>query len=332
MKTETLRLRSLTTTCLIVLLTTVVHAQLTLDVTFSNGEVKQIEYFDDPENISKWELKISPIALGEAGTDFFGIQLLPKYRINSRIAVEGRFLSPYGKSTNGISSSADPLITKTFMELGAIGHFTFFRGERLKKMLVSVEYESRGGKNLVYKVKLPVKKEYALIGDFGLGYLRFLSGLSYSIPNPEDPLDKIGYRGGPVTSLGLNLGTSLQMTRSLKIVSNGISRSFVNIGTLSASLTYGLENDLSIYESTSSGYVDRTNEISELTIQALGWRAGIDQVAGLKNSGIGILFGIEFGKLPMYSIVHPTSGGSIESKSLFFAIKLGLSLGANPWK
>jgi hypothetical protein len=319
MKAETLRFSSVAATCFILLLTSVVFAQSTFDVTFENGEVKQVVYYDDPQNLSKWELKISPIALGEAGTDFFGIQLLPKYRITSRIALEGRFLSPYSKSTAGE-------LATTFLDLGAIGHITFLRGERKKKMDVSVEYEGRGSQILAYKVKLPVKKEYALIGDFGVGYIRFMSGIGYDISNPEDIFDKTRYQGGPVTSLGLNLGTSLQMTRSLKIVSNGKSRSFVNIGTLSASLTYGLENDLVIYESTSSGYVESANETSKLSIQALGWRAGIDQTAGLKNTGMGILFGIEFGKLPMYSIADK------ESKSLFLLLKLGLSLGANPWK
>lgn len=188
---------------------------------------------------------------------------------------------------------------------------------------------------LAYKVKFPVKKQYALMGDLGVGYTRYGSGLGYWIPDPETG-EKIHYNGGHVTSFALNFGTSLQMTKSYRVRADSESRSYLGLGTISASLTYGLANNIAIYERQMIGsemeFIDKTNEHTELSINALGWRVGIDQMLGIKNTGVGILYGLELGRLPMFSTPHPINGESVESSSFFFVIKLGLAIGSNPWK
>lgn len=255
-----------------------------------------------------------------------GIQILPKYRISDKFEVEGRFLSPYSSNTNAI--------TKSFLEVGATSHYVFFRKNTEKVKAVPVDYEggSHPDEVLVYKVKFPVKKQYALMGDLGVGYTRFGSGLKYWIPDPVNTSNRINYIGSHVASFGLNFGTSLQMTKSYRVKADGESKSYIRIGTISASLTYGLVNNFAIYERTETEFIDRTNEHTKLSINALGWRVGIDQMLGIKNTGVGLLFGLELGRLPMCSTPHPTKGVSVESSSFFFAIKLGVAIGSNPWK
>ncbi|MCT4583042.1 MAG: hypothetical protein N4A35_16650 [Flavobacteriales bacterium] len=322
--------------------------QETILAKFTNGEEKEIQYFDDPYRLPKFEVGFSPFTITSMPRVVFGYKIEPRFRVNEILSFDGHFISDYTDDMNEMSGRYD-FSTKTY-DFSLMGHYTFANkiSKENKMIPVGYDYASSGdyeSGNVIYKIELPVIKNTAYRVDGGFGKLA-----TNALYSERDTLSNY-YVGGPILASSLQVGASIFKSRSYQVISDGERFSYFRTTTFYTYLTYALANKYNIYRQdeikqpdgeTAYTYTDVTSNISDLKETRVGFRIGVSHSIGMRNTGIAATVGLVAGITPTFTssgfgynankTMDHKSGSSNTSGATYFGFNVGLSFGDSPWR
>jgi len=329
--------------------------QKTVQAKFTTGEVKEVQYFDDPFNLPDFEVGINPFCITAMPGVMFGYKIAPRYRLNQKISFDGHYISVYADDMNAMSGRYE-FSTGTF-DLSIMGHYTFSNKTKTENKFIPIDYDNTSQANpdadvTIYKVELPIVKNtaYRVDGGFGKIATNSLFDGSEEIVLSSNETETIRYNGGAMFSNSLQIGASLFKSRSYKVITDSKKYSYFRTATFYSYLTYSIANKYTIYQTESTlqpdeeytfSHTDVTSSFTDLKDSKLGFRIGFDLSAGMRNTGVSFLFGLVAGMTPTYTSMGvgyqandkmDHKSGSKVSGNGYFGFNVGFAFGNSPWK
>lgn len=305
------------------------YSQRSYEVDFGEKGKMNVTLDDNPDNLPKFQVGLSPLCFMAMPDMLFGYDVRPLYRHSGKLWFDARVNASFSKGIE-FSIKFDEIRGPIFRTFGA-AHYAIFQkdSEKIKSTNVNYNYDNASVVE-VYQAKLPRIKRNSLFADLGIGYQNYHSRYHYS--------DDYNYFGGNVSTTFFQLGPRYQFSQSCQVITEGVKRANYKTGELFLNLIVPVVFKTPIYQlvpdpndSDAFGTFEEVETgFGDLTYNRLGWRFGYLYNIGVKNSGAGMSFCAEVGKTSSY-----TNGGDLNYNSsggMTVVFTWGLTLGTNPWK
>lgn len=310
------------------------YAQETIELTFNNGETKEITIdYDNPAYLPKWGIDCKFFGLMSFNAEALSFKLSPHYKINKLWMLKANITMPYSKGVDGnVEESFNEENRKLAHDWSLMNHYILATKTKTQTKKTAVDYVD----NIVYTASLPRIMEKNLSLDGGLGHIQYATnGRLKSLASDNNNGDT-SFRVMDFSCLSFNLGASLYKVESYKITATSASRAYWRTSRLYGMLTFGLKTNYvverTIYDglsgsSSSFTYSQVTEGFEKPENKAMvGYRFGFEKNWGMLNSGNSMTLGLEIGSLPkLYS-----EGKPIGLANSIFMFHVGFGFGPKP--
>lgn len=303
-------------------------------VKLNDGRIINVNYFDEPEGLSSWEVRISPFTAGGLPKLFLGYRLQGVLKINDKTELDLSLTSAIPSEFTDLNVTSYKEDEATSIDSRFMFHYTLnkkLKSDKTKK--VPVDYSGSGSYyTTIHTVKLPVHSAHTLRASSGIGYTVSNAGFNY---NYEEE-DKKSIIGGPMRSVEMYVGISHLKTKNYKVLLNDFSKSYFKKSEFYFLLTFCPYVSYNIYEVglfNTYTQINRT-DIEDYRRSPLGFRLGYNGSFGIWK-GSAVIFGVETGKMSTFfsndGLEHRSNSQNHFMSPLYIALNFGFSFGSSNW-